>query len=273
MPIVDAHHHFWQTALQEQSWRDPAHTELERDFEAIDLAPLLKAANVDATVLIEHVDEPAENDRLAEYASTSFVAGVVAWLPLASPAEAMAELARIDGHSAVRGIRCLVGRDPLAWLTNPDTLEVMGALAERQWTWDVVVLDDTQAAQVCAVASQLPELRIVVDHLARPPLGSGTWETWTARLSRLAEHPNVALKVSVGLDVLTSWTWSATELVPCVERAVETFGPGRCMLASNWPVVLMRRGYVETWTDLAAAVAHDADVLGDTAARWYRPLP
>lgn len=270
MPIVDSHHHFWRTGAQHQSWRPADTAELERDFEVGELSPLLASANVDATVLIEHVDESAENDRLLAYASIPFVAGVVAWLPLNDPPAAQAELARIDGPSAVCGIRCLVGRDPLAWLTNGGTLEVLSALAERQWVWDVVVLDDAQAAQVCAVAERLPELRIVVDHLARPPLGSGSWDAWTARLARLAEHPNVALKVSVGLDVLTSWEWSTAELVPCVECAVGTFGTERCMLASNWPVILLRRGYVETWKELASAVSHDANVLGATASRWYR---
>jgi L-fuconolactonase len=270
MPIVDAHHHFWRAGLQEQAWR-PAHTdELERDFEADDLAPLLAEAGVDSTVLVEHVDESAENDRLRAYAATPFVAGVVGWLPLASPAEVMAELARLDEHEEIRGIRCLVGRDPLAWLTRPHTVEVLDALAQRRWTWDVVVLDDVQAAQVCAVAELVPELRIVVCHLARPPLGSGSWEAWTARLVRLASYPNVALKVSVGLDVLTSWQWSSAELAPCVEKAVEAFGAERCMLASNWPVILLRRGFAETWNELASAVGHDAEILGGTATRWYR---
>jgi L-fuconolactonase len=268
MPIVDAHHHFWRTGAQHQSWRSPEHTELERDFEAADLAPLMAEAGVDATVLVEHVDEPAENQRLAVYAADPRVAGVVAWLPLNDPPAAMAELAGFD--ASFRGVRFLIARDPLAWLTKPDTLDVLRELAKRSLTWDVVVLDDAQAAQVCAAAELVPELRIVVCHLARPPLGSGSWAEWTARVTRLAEHPNVALKVSVGLDVLTSWPWSTPELVPCVERAVRTFGTERCMLASNWPVVLLRRGYVETWNELASAVARDANVLGATATRWYR---
>jgi hypothetical protein len=35
-------------------------------------------------------------------------------------------------------------------------------------------------------------------------------------------------------------------------------------------VILLRRGYVETWTELAAAVGHDPEILGGTATRWYR---
>ncbi|MBM7790875.1 amidohydrolase family protein [Tenggerimyces flavus] len=268
MPIVDAHHHFWRAGAQHQSWRPADTPELERDFESAELAPLMAEAGVDTTVLVEHVDEQAENVRLREYATSPFVAGVVAWLPLNDPPTALAELGRFD--ASFRGVRFLIGRNPLAWLTNSDTLDVLRELAARSLTWDVVVLSDEQAAQVCAVAERLPSLRIVVCHLARPPLGSGTWDGWTARLDRLASYPNVALKVSVGLDVLTSWEWSGDELAPCVEHAVSTFGTERCMLASNWPVILLRRGYVESWTELASAVSHDPNVLGATATHWYR---
>ena len=42
------------------------------------------------------------------------------------------------------------------------------------------------------------------------------------------------------------------------------------MLASNWPVVLLRASYARAWDDLAAACGEDPDVLGGTAVRWYR---
>jgi L-fuconolactonase len=66
--IIDAHHHFWKTAAQEQPWRTHAHSALERDFEPSDLIPELDRAYIDGTVVMQSVDEPAENDRLAIYA-------------------------------------------------------------------------------------------------------------------------------------------------------------------------------------------------------------
>src|SRR5690606_22931019 len=93
--LIDTHHHFWRTALQEQPWRDPAHTELAADFEPDDLAPLMAQAGVESTVLVESVDTAAENDRLAAYAAAFRpVAGVVGRLPLDDPAAARADLAR-----------------------------------------------------------------------------------------------------------------------------------------------------------------------------------
>ncbi len=62
---VDAHQHYWKVAAQEQAWRTSAHGSIDRDYEPEDLAPDLGAAGVDATVLMQSVDSPEENDRLA----------------------------------------------------------------------------------------------------------------------------------------------------------------------------------------------------------------
>jgi L-fuconolactonase len=271
--MIDTHHHFWRTAAQEQPWRSPAHTELAVDFEPADLAPLLAATGVEATVLVESVDTPDENDRLAAYAAAfPRVAGVVGWLPLADPAAARAELARAD-RTRWCGVRCLVAREPLDWL-DPD---LMASLAAARLAWDVVPVTEAQVEGVVALARRVPELRIVVDHLARPPLETGDLDGWSDRLAALAACPNVALKLSIGIDLLTSWErWDPAVIAPAVAHAVTAFGPERLMLASNWPVVTLRADYATALHDLeAAAVAAGVDDAGlaevrtGTARRWY----
>ena len=199
---------------------------------------MLRAAGIDATVLVQAVDEAEENARLAAYAAaTPTVAGVVAWLPLHDPAAARRELARLADMPRLVGVRCLVGRDPLEWLA-PD---LFAELAERGLAWDVVVVTSRQVDAVCALADAVPALHVIVDHLARPPLDGGAWEPWANGIAALARRPNVALKVSVGLDALTAWdAWDAGALARPVAHALEHFGPERLMLASNWPVVLLR---------------------------------
>lgn len=278
-PVVDTHHHFWQVARQEQAWRTADHEAIAADFEPGHLEPELAAAGVDATVLVESVDSPAENDRLAAYAAVApFVAGVVGWLPLADPEAAEQELDRVAAMPALRGVRCLVGRAPLDWLASPGTREVLGVLADRGLSWDVVPVTPEQVRSVVQVARALPHLRVVVDHLARPPVDVGRWEPWASHVTDLASCPNIALKVSVGIDVLTSWdAWSPEGLRRYVTHAVEQLGADRLMLASNWPVVLLRRSYREAWADLTEAArragldAAELDaVAGGNAVRWYR---
>jgi len=208
-------------------------------------------------VLVQAQDTAAENARLAAYAaSTPSVAGVVAWLPHDPAAEIPPAV----------GVRRLVGREPLDWLSVP----LFEELAERGMAWDIVAVTAEQVRSVCALADAVPALRIVVDHLARPPLEGGPWEPWAERIRELARRPNVAMKVSVGIDALQVWEWDARALARPVAHALECFGPERLMLASNWPVVLLRASYARAWGDLAAACEEDEAVLGGTAVRWYR---
>jgi len=276
MPVIDAHHHFWRVAAQDQPWRDDRHGAIARDYSPADLQAELAAVGVDGTVLIQSVDEPAENDRLAGYAlEAPFVHAVVGWLPLSDPAAARAELAR-SRSPYLRGVRCLVGRDPLDWLTKPDSVELFRELAEAGLSWDVVPVTAAQTAAVTELAHAVPELRIVVDHLGRPPIESGGWEPWAGQMRQLSECPQLAVKVSLGIDLLTALPqWP--EVHRYVRWAAECFGAERLMLASNWPVVLLRADYQQAWGSLRAAVERVFDdpndlaaVLGGTAARFYR---
>lgn len=275
--VVDAHHHFWRVSAQAQPWRTAAHQVLAADYGPTDLGEQLCRSGVDATVLVEHVDTPEENDRLQDYArSTPFVAGAVGWLPLIDPAAARHELARVRGPW-LRGVRCLVGREPLERLEQPDAISLFRALADEGLAWDVVPVTEAQTRSVIRIARAVPSLKIVVDHLGRPPLETAGWQPWAAQVRELADSTNVALKVSIGLDVLTRWeAWAAGRIAPYVEWAAQCFGPRRLMLASNWPVVLLRRSYHEAWADLVGSVrlaGIDGDELGEvsgeTATRWY----
>lgn len=272
---VDAHQHFWRVGDAEQPWRSRAHDAICRDFLPEDLVPEAGAVGVTRTVLVQSVDERGENDRLAQYAEQELVAGVVAWAPLAEPARARAELGRLS-IPELAGVRCLVGRDPLPWLEDPAVLELLADLAARGVAWDVVPVTAEQTAAVLRVARTLPQLQVVIDHLGRPPLETGGWQPWAGHLAELAGCPNVAVKLSVGLDVLTAWPgWDAAALQPYVDGVCDLFGPTRVMLASNWPVVTLRAGYRQAWTDVETLVRRRYDgeelqqVLAGTAIHCY----
>jgi L-fuconolactonase len=274
---IDSHQHFWRSAAQDQPWRTAAHGALERDFEPDDLLPELDAAGIDATVAMQSVDEPAENQRLARYAEWDRVAGIVAWVPLRNAQAASAELAGLE-IGKLCGVRSLIATDPLEWLTRSESLAFFRDVADRGLAWDVVPITEEQTRQVIALSQLVPGLRIVVDHLGRPPIDSGGWEPWAANMRELAKSEGVAVKVSIGIDVLTAWAaWDDSALERYVGYIAEQFDARCLMLASNWPVVLLRASYADAWRDLQAlAFAHftspddQLELLGGTAERWYR---
>jgi L-fuconolactonase len=287
--IVDAHQHFWTYGTYQTSWMeappyagDPAFQPLRRSFQPDDLIPELKAAGVHYTVTIEAADGLTENEALlANARARDWIAGVVGWAPLAHPSDVERALDTSAGETALVGIRHLINVEPDPdWIIRPDVLTGLQVLAERGLAFDYVGIMPRHLEHVPLVARQVPDLRIVVDHLGKPPIAAGEFEPWMSLLARAARMPNVFAKVS-GLDAGHDWT--AAKIAPYIDRALELFGPERLMFGSDWPVANLRGGYSKVWRETNLALAclsrDERDrILGGTAIAFYRlpvtaPLP
>ena len=86
------------------------------------------------------------------------------------------------------------------FLSLPSVRRSLKALAERGLAFDVPDAWPRHLAATADLAAALPDLRIVVDHLGKPPFGGADWEPWHTALREVAAHPNTAAKVS-GLQV------------------------------------------------------------------------
>jgi L-fuconolactonase len=124
-------------------------------------------------------------------------------------------------------------------------------------------------------AEKVPDLKMVIDHLAKPPIKEKQWEPWASQLKVAAEYPQVFAKVS-GLNTAADWeTWSADDLKPYIDLALETFGANRLMFGSDWPVATLAGDYAKVWAETNKAIADyskedQAAILGGTAAAFYR---
>jgi L-fuconolactonase len=150
-------------------------------------------------------------------------------------------------------------------------------LALRKLSWDVTVTSELQREIVLSVAREIPELTVIINHLGRPPVESGKWNPWARQIKSISRCPNVAIKISAGIDLLRSWAWNPAHLTSYVSHVLECFGPERCLLASNWPVSTLAGPYRMIWCEsgsiLKSAGLNDADlarVRGDSARKWYR---
>ena len=271
---VDAHQHFWPAGVRPA---DPRTAAIAGPFAPADLARELDGGEVGRTVLVQCAPGAAENDRLAGYAEAfPPVGAVVAWLPLDDPGAAERELDRVRALTPlVRGFRAAV---PEGAEASAGLLRTAAAAERAGLVWELVVTGEAHVRLVERVAAARPELPIVVDHLAAPPLaGSGSAGAWHRWIDRLAALPSVAVKVSVGLDVLVGWEWRPARLTPYVRHALDAFGAGRAMLAGNWPVIRLAADHPTAWRALRAAVAAAGasaaeleQVAGGTARRRYR---
>ena len=203
------------------------------------------------------------------------------WAPLTNPPAADQEITALLALAKAQstrlvGVRCLLGHDDPQWAYTRQATANFELLAAQGLVWDVVPVTAEQVAAVLHVADQVPDLRIVVDHLARPPMNEAVGG-WARSIGDLAVRPNVAIKLSIGVDVLAVMDrWEPGALQPYVLRAIAEFGPERAMLASNWPVCLLRTSYASAWSDMRAIVAEVTGegedfrrILGGTASEWY----
>jgi L-fuconolactonase len=279
---IDAHHHLWDPRVRAYPWMDgDALAPLRRPYTVDDLRAAA-GGRVERTVLVQTVGEEAETAEFLATAAGSggLVAGVVGWVDLTAPdvAERIAALRAGTGGHLLVGIRHQVQDEPdPGWLARAEVRRGIAAVGAAGLAYDLLVLTP-QLPAARAVAEALPQVRFVLDHLAKPPIAAGEWEPWAGGIAGLARLPNVTAKLS-GLVTEARWDdWDAARIGRYARHALAAFGPARCAFGSDWPVCTLAARYGEV-LDLAATFtaelspAERLDVFAGTAERVYQLPP
>jgi L-fuconolactonase len=194
-----------------------------------------------------------------------WIRAVVAWVDLEQPARAEARLDELAAHGRVRGIRHLIHdeADP-HWILRHAVADGLGLVEERDLVLELPAVWPRHLPDVPELAARYPTLRLVIDHLAKPPL-DGPLDAWADALRAAAECENVSAKFS-GVD--------ARVLESALEIALEAFGPKRLIWGSDWPVSLLTTTYEKFFAASVGAVErlapeHADDLLRGNAARLY----
>lgn len=271
---IDAHQHFWKIARGDYDWMGPPVAPIIRDYLPADLQPHLKAAGIEKTVLVQAAATVPETEFMLELAEReATIGGVVGWIDLDAP-DAPAVLKRLAGHRKFRGIRpMLQDIDDTFFILAEHRVAVLEALPSLGLTFDALV-QPRHLPVVAALADRLPELKIVVDHGAKPFIAMGVIEPWASDMAALAKHQNVFAKIS-GLLTEAGADRSAAALKPYVDTLLSAFGPERLMFGSDWPVVELAATYDDWWriaNELTAGLSEAGRkaIFGGTAARFYR---
>ena len=240
---IDAHHHFWHYNTRDYGWISDEMAVLRRDFLPADLAPELAAAGIDRVVSVQARQCVEETEWLLKLAEENdFIAGVVGWLPIASPGEAFN-----------RGIDRLI---------------------TTHLVYDILIFERHLPYAIEFVKRHSEEQVFVLDHIAKPKIAAGEMQPWADNIRKLAAFPNVFCKLSGLVTEADIHNWTPDQLRPYVETVIDAFGPGRIMFGSDWPVCTCATTY-SAWRNLVGEFIsrlsenEQAQIMGGTALKAY----
>lgn len=270
--IIDAHQHFWRIDRGDYSWMDDSVAAIRRDHLPSDLLPVARRNGVAGSILVQAAPTLAETEFMLSLADgTPLVCGVVGWIDLSG--DVPSQLARLS-HPALRGIRpMLQDIADTGWVLRTDVIAGLEAVASAGLRLDALITPRHLEA-IDQLARRLPDLRIVVDHCAKPAFaGTDPGDGWRTGMRALAAHPQIACKLS-GLANEFGPGWSPDTLKPVFDHVLECFGPDRLMWGSDWPVLHLAGDY-DDWLAGAQRLAaplsasEQGQLFAGTAAAFY----
>ncbi|MEP0521405.1 MAG: amidohydrolase family protein [Hyphomicrobiales bacterium] len=275
MEFVDAHHHFWKIDCGIYDWISDDISGIRRDYEPVHLSHYLSHLGIAKTVLVQAAESLVENEAMLDIsASNKFVAGVVAWVDLDNPSSAN-ELESLAKNPKVKSIRpVLQGIEDSNWVLRPQVQKNISLLPQLGLCFDALI-QPRHLEVIHSLSQNIPELRIVIDHAAKPVIANGqaAGRAWENGMSKLAQNPNIFCKLS-GVATEQGPGWQAKTLMPISDHLLKTFGPDRLMWGSDWPVLELSGSYVQ-WFNVTQELLSDlADeerqkIMGKTATEFY----
>jgi L-fuconolactonase len=248
---------------------------LRRDWLPEDLRPVLFRNKFDGCLTVQATTDAAEVDWLLSLAGANpWVLGVVGWVDLTDPGLGR-RLDELQRHPKFKGVRHPVhDEEDVRWLLRLNVTEGLRELARRRIPFDLLVRP-VHLPVVLELAEQIPDLLMVVDHIAKPRIAEGLMEPWAADIERVAQIPKMHVKIS-GMITEADWkTWLPVQLKPYVQHVWSCFGPQRSLFGSDWPVCLQAGIWKEAlagFTQALGPVVKEVrdGVMGENAMRFYR---
>lgn len=279
LPIADTHIHIWDFNRANYSWLEGNTSVLNRNYAIEEIENERKQAGITKGILVQAANNSEDTDWMLEVArTTGWIAGVVGWLPLTDPDVTAKALEKYSPDFYFKGVRHLIHDEPDAkWLLQPAVIESLQLLAKKNIPYDVVGVLPAHIETVLKIAEQVPDLKMVFDHLNQPPIASGErFGKWGELMKEAAKHPGFFCKISgLGLTAQKGNNWTADDIEPYAAFVLNTFGVHRCFCGGDWPVALLAGSYTYSWQQYKDIlqrllnVGEQQQVLYENAAAFY----
>jgi L-fuconolactonase len=282
---IDAHFHCWQLARGDYGWLTPALAPIYRDVTIADWQRESVPHGVTGGVLVQAAPTAAETRFLLQQAEEHpAVLGVVGWVDLLA-ADAPQRICALAEHPKLKGLRpMLQDIADSAWILQPGLTPALQAMTDCGLVFDALV-KSVHLPHILTLAKRHPQLKVVIDHAAKPAIAHGEWQPWADAMARIAADTQAMCKLS-GL-LTEAGTASSPGAVPdaqpdavlvfarpWADHVLGCFGPQRVVWGSDWPVLQLAASYAQWSSDtqeiLERLSATDRlAVLGGNARRLY----
>lgn len=278
MDIVDTHQHLWDLDLFRYSWLASVPA-LNRSYRTSDYLEATCGLNVLKSIHVEaDVDETfmlAETQHLltvADQPDDPLAALVAGGRP--EHDDFKSYLDKIVGNDKVKGIRRVLHSQPDDVGQGATFIKNIKSLADYGLSFDICVLA-RQLPIAIRLVSNCPDVTFILDHCGVPQVIEKNLDPWRAHMSEMAKFPNVSCKISGLIAYADPSKWTAEDLRPYVEHAIDSFGWDRVLFGSDWPVCTLAASYRQ-WVEALESITRGADptnrrkLFYDNAVRVYR---
>ena len=293
MDLIDSHQHYWEAdrvfkinelpwplGAHRFAWKEAGIPELGQDFLPSDLTPHISEVGCNRTVLVHALNNLGETFWLLDLANdTDSIAGVVGWIDLSQPSNRVeSDLERLLQNPKFCGIRHLVEFEhDDKWILRPEVVNGLRVLEKAGVPYDLL-LRPRHLQYVPALSEKLPDLDMVIDHIAKPDIANSVLEPWATDIRRAAENPRIKCKLSGMITESDHRNWHSDDLMPYIEIVVDSFGIDRVMYGSDWPVCTLAGSYGQVYSALRECLDEffgtqdrlvDRAIFHDTAQKFY----
>lgn len=281
-PVIDTHVHVWANDPARFPFAHPT----QRNFQPPALAGTaemlleeMERHGIDFAVLVQVIYYGWDNRYLAEVLSRHphhFRAqGLID--PTAPDVAARLEFWMREHRFSGMRLSPIYYKGREEWMTSAAHHELWRKAAKLGAIFNFFIAAP-QLARLDTMLAAHPDVKVVIDHLARVDLAGPDADAEVAQLAALARHRNVWVKISE-LNLLSpSKKAPYADTWPCLRRVYEAFGPDRLIWGTGFPGATRAQAGRPPLADELALIrgqipvfsASDrAKLLGENAARLW----
>ncbi|MEI6087335.1 MAG: amidohydrolase family protein [Bacteroidota bacterium] len=272
--MIDAHQHFWHYHPETHAWIHDSMQVIRKDFLPEDLEPLLLDNGIDGCIAVQADQSEEETKFLVDLSSENkWICAVIGWVDLMKE-DIESQLAYWKQWPIVKGFRHILQAEEPEYMLSPEFLRGIAALQKFNYCYEILIYPKHLPATLLLV-KQFPEMRFVIDHIAKPNIKDQQIVEWEKSMVSLGLQMNVFCKVS-GMVTEANWEdWRSSDFDPYLAIIKNAFGMDRLMYGSDWPVCLIAANYKQQLSIYKQHFSNCTDaekemLFGGNAKRFYQ---